>query len=497
LKIILLWQGFPDCDNSVGRVLMDSFEDLEFDRFFCSVAFVRQSGITQLRDYIEKAKSHIKQFRIIVGVDQRGTSKEALETLLDLDVGTSIFHTVSPITFHPKVYFFEGTKRNQLIVGSSNFTQKGLFQNMETSLQVDMNSDETTGEDLLKQIHDYINQFVDNENSNVQRLTSKLIEELANTGLLPNESELQTENNNNQDNTRNHTNLKRIFPSMAIQKIPVTFEKTTFIRTVKQILYNFPEGIKSNEIYPIVEKNFPLTQKQKEQIKYGEPLSHHVTRATLNTLVGNQEAEHNESGKYILLPEIPLIDQESEEYITALIEEMRSDNSYFEDRRSMIANAQRLFIKLHQNQLSLAQFRNILTNTTELTGALGEKGIGQLNISRLCRENNISRINCSLRVLFNDSLGTDERVDRLLNDNERLSGGNIGFVSTMLFLRNSARYNIYNKKLLKGLQTVNPQIIEVLNGADYVEYNWAVLGFKKKFGLKDEEVDNILYNLSE
>jgi HKD family nuclease len=497
MRIMLLHQGFPKSENSVGNLLLESLSDIGFDKFFCTVAFVRQSGLAKLSYAIEEAKNHLKKVRIVVGVDQRGTSKEALEALLKLNVETSICHTISPVIFHPKIYFFEGKQRSRLIIGSSNLTQRGLFQNMEASLQVDIISDEESDKELLIQIHEYIDQFLEDKNDNVKELTPKLIEELVGE-LVFHESEMRKDDKeSHQDYEQVNDKTKDTFPPIKVQRIPETIGRSTFIGTVRSILRNFPEGIRSNEIYPLMKKSYSLTEKQKGETHWNEQLFKQEIRANCNTFVENGEAEHTEDGKYRLLPEIPDTDQETEQNITAFIDDLRLELSdHYQKRRMMIVDAQVLFNKLHENQFSSADFRNILTNTNELTGALGEKGLGKFNITQLCQENNISKVTRSLMTLFDPNLKANERVNRLLTGDQHLIGGNIGFISTMLFLNNSTYYNICNKKLVKGIQTVNPKISNVVDGEAYLAFNWTVLGFKRRFGLRDEEVDNVLWNLS-
>lgn len=71
----------------------------------------------------------------IFGVDQKGTSRQALEfALSDFDntfiahIGTGAF---SP-TFHPKIYIFQGNNHAITYIGSNNFTLGGMETNAES-----------------------------------------------------------------------------------------------------------------------------------------------------------------------------------------------------------------------------------------------------------------------------------------------------------------------------------------------------------------------------
>lgn len=117
----------------------------------------------------------------MVGVDQEWTSKETLEHLMKLKVETRVFYpNSSSIVFHPKVYVFEGKKKARIIVGSSNLTMQGLFDNVEVAIQVDFLKPDEEGERLLAQITNYLQCYFEDEAANSQKLTSKLIKVPAN-----------------------------------------------------------------------------------------------------------------------------------------------------------------------------------------------------------------------------------------------------------------------------------------------------------------------------
>lgn len=241
MKIVFLCQGVKGCTESVGNVLLESFSDKAFNKFGCLVAFASSSGINGMSEAIEKSKQHIKQFRVVVGIDQKGTSKEALEALLKLDIGTSIYYTCSPLTFHPKVYLFEGNVKNRIIVGSSNLTKQGLFQNMEASLIVDFTIPDEEGEEFLKQAYAYLGPFFDAKFPNVQKLTSGLIEQLFEVRIIPDEIEREKAQESKsfvqkgREETEKLETVKSLFPTVEIPKLPDDFKKTVPIRKKKKV----------------------------------------------------------------------------------------------------------------------------------------------------------------------------------------------------------------------------------------------------------------------
>lgn len=223
MEVKFLGHGLNTSEDSVGKLLLESFADSEFNEFTCLVAFASFSGIEGLAEHIQASKTHIKTFRAFVGIDQKGTSKEALESLLKLDIGASVYYTRSPIIFHPKIYIFEGKNRCRIIVGSSNLTEPGLFKNVESSVAMDFVRPDKEGEAVLDKIHDYYKTFFNGECKNAHRLTAKLIEELFEVGIIPNEAErreLQSAVSSKKEpkNEEAVEKMKALFAPVRIQK---------------------------------------------------------------------------------------------------------------------------------------------------------------------------------------------------------------------------------------------------------------------------------------
>lgn len=262
MEISFLGQGLSKTDESVGNTLIDSFSDAEFSKFDCLVAFASLSGIDGISDIIKNSKQHIKQFRIVIGIDQKGTSKEALEALLGLDVGTNIYYTFSHIIFHPKIYLFEGDKKCRIIVGSSNLTKPGLFQNIEASLKIDFTKPDSEGEKLLKQIYDYFGSLFDGKVENLHKLTQELVQNLFEGRIIPDESErkkAQEDKTSSQKGTEKADTLeklKTLFPAIEIQKLPSGFIKK---EKVTATIPTTPTSKKFEMIEEIFESPTPIT----------------------------------------------------------------------------------------------------------------------------------------------------------------------------------------------------------------------------------------------
>ena len=80
----------------------------------------------------------------------RGTSAEALALLRSISRKVFVYHKHHLQTFHPKVYLFDDGQNPPtdaiLLVGSSNLTGGGLYQNIEANLALELRPSELEGD---------------------------------------------------------------------------------------------------------------------------------------------------------------------------------------------------------------------------------------------------------------------------------------------------------------------------------------------------------------
>jgi hypothetical protein len=100
-------------------------------------AFANRQTLCRLRKSIERIKQSGGRITIVIGIDLDGTSEEALEEILSWQVDARIVkHRRSRNTFHAKIYLIEGANGADILVGSNNLTDGGLFTNYEGALRV-------------------------------------------------------------------------------------------------------------------------------------------------------------------------------------------------------------------------------------------------------------------------------------------------------------------------------------------------------------------------
>lgn len=101
-----------------------------------AVAFVKSSGTKHIFEDLSNFAQGAK-VEIIAGIDHQGTSREGLKELLDAvrpHGKIVVFHNPVPSTFHPKLYLFRDDRKAEVLIGSGNLTEGGLFTNYEMSV---------------------------------------------------------------------------------------------------------------------------------------------------------------------------------------------------------------------------------------------------------------------------------------------------------------------------------------------------------------------------
>lgn len=188
MRVSFLGQGFTNSSpNSVGSKLTNLFSR-NFNTFFGMSAFASAAGVRGLLEYINDAKTRYDEINLIVGIDQNGTSKEALEEIINLGINAYIFYQKEAPIFHPKLYLFEGDNETVLILGSSNLTSKGLFNNVESSLMIEFDNGDIEGERVINELKVYYHSLFDFSDPNLFEITSANISNFINDGIVSPES---------------------------------------------------------------------------------------------------------------------------------------------------------------------------------------------------------------------------------------------------------------------------------------------------------------------
>jgi hypothetical protein len=135
------------------RRLLDDLKiglvDPRFANFRMIVAYAKSGPLHRLEPLLRAWRLDGKNVSAIFGIDQQGTSKEAL--VLAMTLFDTVYITNEPsITFHPKIYVFSGVSHVHAFIGSNNLTVGGTEKNFESCihLELDLPGDATTAADL-------------------------------------------------------------------------------------------------------------------------------------------------------------------------------------------------------------------------------------------------------------------------------------------------------------------------------------------------------------
>lgn len=173
-------------DQPLGtRRLLHEIKDALSDRRLSSlrliVAYAKSGPLHRLREHFDSWRSRGGTTEAILGIDQQGTSREALE--LALTLFDSVYITqANGITFHPKIYLFTGETFARAFVGSNNLTVGGTETNFEAAIGVELALPADARD--LEALESAWNDLLPDSCSATRRLTAPLLQELRHRGAV-------------------------------------------------------------------------------------------------------------------------------------------------------------------------------------------------------------------------------------------------------------------------------------------------------------------------
>ena len=167
----------------------------EWTHFRAAVAFIKRSGTRHIVPAL-RAFAQDGDTEIIVGIDHQGSSLEGLRDLLEAVSPNGrivVFHNTLHHTFHPKVYLFRAADKAEVIIGSGNLTEGGLYTNYEASVRIVLDLTSPDHVSFLRSIDEVLDQWSEPDGGTAKRLDSTLLHALAEAGLTPTESTQRAE----------------------------------------------------------------------------------------------------------------------------------------------------------------------------------------------------------------------------------------------------------------------------------------------------------------
>ena len=232
MDISFVGQGLdPDSYITAGDLIIESLGSDNYATFNAFVAFVSTSGLNNILDQLVDFKEKGGEVRLYLGVNLHATSKEALEKLLEYEIESYVIYSPNSIIYHPKIYAFEGTEYKRAIIGSSNLTASGLFQNIEASVCVDFESSDKSGNEFLTEIYEHFNTVINQEHPSCQLLTQEILDILIESNTVLAEAISREKNNKinkefGKKEQKINTQLLDLFGKIKAKKLPKGYKKT-------------------------------------------------------------------------------------------------------------------------------------------------------------------------------------------------------------------------------------------------------------------------------
>ncbi len=164
-------------EHQLGTVLSACLRSGEFGCFRIAVAWAKRSGLSRIADDLRFFSEAGGDSVAIIGIDEGGATVEGLALALELFRETWVFHDGAR-TFHPKLYYLEGSNSATLIGGSGNLTRGGLFTNFEAALSLHLDLNEAPDEVVAAASRQYFAALL-SLRDNVRLLSPELLERLA------------------------------------------------------------------------------------------------------------------------------------------------------------------------------------------------------------------------------------------------------------------------------------------------------------------------------
>jgi HKD family nuclease len=243
-----------DSDETAGELIISSLKSKDYNFFNAFVAFVSTGGLENIMGQLIAFKERKGAVSFYIGVDLNATSKEALESLLQHDIETYVTYSPNNIIYHPKIYVFRGNKVTRAIIGSSNLTESGLFQNIEASVCIDFENKDENGNNFLANIYAHFNSIINKKHPSCQLLTQNVLDILIKSKVVLPEAVNRARTNKinkefGQRESKINTKLLELFGKIKSKRPPRGFKKTV----TKQVLLT---NKKKSEVIVVYKSSF-------------------------------------------------------------------------------------------------------------------------------------------------------------------------------------------------------------------------------------------------
>lgn len=212
----------------LGDLLLTSLKDESWTEFRAAIAFVKQSGTKHIKKALDDF-SRRGRVRLSVGIDSGGTSAEGVGDLLDALEGRGdiwVFHNAGTPTFHPKVYLFKNDQSAELVVGSGNLTEGGLYTNYEASLRMRLDLRREDHLLIFREAEEMLDYFCLEQEGLCYKLDGELLGRLVTDGEVPTEAQSREVEEGRGKKTETAAARTSIFKRVAVPAAPARPRET-------------------------------------------------------------------------------------------------------------------------------------------------------------------------------------------------------------------------------------------------------------------------------
>jgi len=227
---VVIFISHPGDKFRLGDFLKESLADTSWTSFRAAIAFAKRSGTKHVKDALADFTKRAS-VNITVGIDSGGTSAEGLLDLIQSVRPKGdlwIFHNENSSTFHPKIFLFKNSKIADLVVGSGNLTEGGLYTNYEAGIRLKLNLDDPDDRLLIKSIEASLNEWSTAHPTTCVALNESLLKGLVKSQkVLPEILTRETEESGVLSTAKSkYPQKKHVFGTAKVQKAPKVL--TTF-----------------------------------------------------------------------------------------------------------------------------------------------------------------------------------------------------------------------------------------------------------------------------
>ncbi|PDV97367.1 phospholipase D family protein [Candidatus Chloroploca asiatica] len=212
----------PNAQMSALKFLQHHFNDHQWTEFRAAVAFVKRSGIRHIGNFLRDFSKR-GEVDLTVGISLEGSSRQGLQGLLNSLEGRGklwVFYNEVEATFHPKIYLFKNDTKADVVIGSANLTEGGLFSNYEASCAISLDLNHKEDQETLYQIEVSLDYWSGGDPRISKPLNQEFLDALVDNYYVPDESEVREYGQPSGRSRRKTSNKRALFERVPVLKAP-------------------------------------------------------------------------------------------------------------------------------------------------------------------------------------------------------------------------------------------------------------------------------------